>query len=154
MKNYGMDYESVKDRFEILSVVPESKSPVNIFYEIEGILSSKKPSILIIDSLTALEHHMNPKELSKFIRYLQLYSKERKITIMVTLNYSAVLSDMASIPRTNVSTLSDTIILLSNKIKDSSLKRELLILKSRASDHSRKVFEYEITDKGVEIRDL
>ncbi len=150
MNNYGMKYELVKDRLNIISIVPESESPVSIFVKLKEIIETEKPVALVIDSYTALEEHMDEVELSKMVRYLQLAIKSNQIATILTMN---VENGVECLPPTGLSTLADNIILLGYDFENGRMIKKMLILKSRASNHARCVYKYDITSKGVEIGD-
>ncbi|ADB58414.1 ATPase domain-containing protein [Archaeoglobus profundus] len=150
MNNYGMKYESVKDRLNIISIVPESESPVSIFVKLKEIIENEKPVALVIDSYTALEEHMDRVELSKMVRYLQLAVKNNQIATILTMNMEG---GIECLPPTGLSTLADNIILLGYDFEDGRMVKKMLILKSRASNHARKIYKFDITSKGVEISD-
>ena len=149
MRNYGLNYEEVKDNLIVESLIPEAHSPVEFFVKISQIIEDVQPEVVFIDSFSSIQEHMDKEELRKMIRYLQLTVKRKKIALCTTLNLAG---DMKSLPATNLSTLADNIILLWTEIKEEVMSRKLLILKTRASNHSRKVYSYEITNRGIEIR--
>lgn len=72
MKNYGMDYEKVRENLRILSCVPEAQSPVSYFADLLNIIQNFGIEVVFIDSLTALRENVSDVELSKLVRYLQL----------------------------------------------------------------------------------
>ncbi|WP_456369799.1 ATPase domain-containing protein [Geoglobus sp.] len=153
MENYGMDYESVKDWFMVFDFIPEAKSPVSYFVKISQPISEHRPEVMVIDSLTSLQQHMDMRELTKMMRYLQIVSKENGTTVLATLNRWVDLSNLTTFPATYLSTLADNMIVLTTFIDGSELKRKLTVLKQRASDHSNRVHEYEIGKQGVVILD-
>jgi circadian clock protein KaiC len=146
MKSYGMDYESVKENLRIVSWIPEAQSPISYFVDLLEIIDKFKAEVIFIDSLSALKERMNDVELSKLMRYLQLMIKKNNITMVMTMNLDGELS---RIPQTGVSTLSDNLILLWNEFEDGEIIRRLIVLKTRGSDHSRRIHRYEITKKGI-----
>ncbi|RLI75641.1 circadian clock KaiC-like protein [Archaeoglobales archaeon] len=148
MKNYGMDIEAVKGRLIIKDMIPEAYSPIAFFAQIMDLIESEKPDVIFMDSISSIQEHMDKNELSKMIRYLQLTVKRLGLVLCSTLN---VQGNFKEVPFTGISTLSDNIILLWYNISEGKISRKLLVLKSRASNHSRKVYNFEITDKGIEI---
>ena len=150
MKNYGMDYDKVKDKLIIKSLIPEAQSPVSFFVEIKDLIESEKPIALFIDSFSSLHEHMDKAELDKMVRYLQITVKKYGIALCSTIN---IKNGFNELPTTGLSTLADNIILLTYDIVDNKLTRKLLVLKARASNHSRKVYTFEISSRGVEIYD-
>ena len=153
MSNYGMDYESVKDRMLVFDFIPEARSPVSYFVRISQLISEHRPDVMVVDSLSSLQQHMDSRELAKMMRYLQIVSKENGTTVLATLNRWIDLNDMSAFPATYLSTLADNMIILTTLVEESRLSRKLIILKQRASSHSVRLHSYEIGDSGVVIRD-
>ncbi|USS40708.1 AAA family ATPase [Thermococcus aggregans] len=148
-KNYGMPIEeAMKENLRIFTWVPESKTPVCTFLKIREIIEEFKPEVLVIDSLTALRQHMDEKELAKMLRYIGLLTKANRITTYFTLNEE---TNFEVVPFTGASTMVDVIIGLRYQVRNESMERKIAIVKSRGSNHSRKIHKYEISDKGVEI---
>ena len=148
-KNYGMPIEeALGENLKIITWVPESKTPVYTFLKIRRIIEEFKPEVLVIDSLTALRNHMDEKELAKMVRYLNLLTKLHRITTYFTLNAE---TNFEIVPFSGASTMVDVIIGLKYQVKNESIERKMAIVKARGSNHSRKIYRYEITSKGVEI---
>jgi len=150
MRNYGMEFNDVKNNLIIRSLIPESESPINVFVKLKEIVEREKPIAMFIDSYNSLENNMDESELSKMIRYLQLMIREKGIATMITLNVDGRTTDL---PKTGLSTLADNMIMLSYDFEDGEMVRRLLVLKSRASNHSKRIYRFEITSNGVEIHD-
>jgi len=148
-KNYGMPIEeALKDNLKIFTWVPESRTPVYTFLKIKEIIEKLKPEVLVIDSLTSLRQHMEEKELAKMLRYLNLLTKVNRVTTYFTLNEE---TNFEVVPFTGASTMVDVIIGLKYQTRNGNIERKIAIVKSRASNHSRKIHRYEITNRGVEI---
>ncbi len=148
MKEYGMDYNAVKDNLVIESMVPEAHSPVTFFVKIMELIDKVKPDVMFIDSFSSIQEHMDEEEMRKMVRYLQLTVKKYGIALCATLNVGGSLKD---IPATNLSTLADNLIFLWYDIDGGEISRRMLVIKSRASNHSRKIYSFEIADRGIVI---
>jgi len=148
-KNYNMPIEdAMKENLKIFTWIPESRTPVCTFLKIKEIIEEFKPEILVIDSLTSLRRHMDEKELTKMLRYIGLLTKANRITTYFTLNEEI---DFEVVPFTGASTMMDVIIGLKYQVTNGTIERRIAIVKSRASSHSRKIYKYEITNRGVKI---
>ena len=147
MSNYGMKYEKLRDRLVIESYVPESLSPLHYYQIIRNILETQRPSILIIDSLTAIQHVLPRDDFIQFIRYVQLLSKEKGLTVFLT----SALGTIEAATQSGVSTLSDNIILLTYRKTRSRVFNELSILKTRGSPHDRAIRTFEINSRGIKL---
>lgn len=147
MKNYGMSYDKVKENLMLLDYIPEASSPVSIFIDLIENIDRLDPDLIYIDSLTSIRK-MEEKEMKKMIRYLQIITKERGITLCISTN---AIGDLSEIPLTEICTMADNIILLWNEMSKNEIIRHLLVLKSRATNNSRKIYRYKITERGIKI---
>lgn len=147
MKNYGMEYSLVKENLIVKDMVPEAYSPVSFFTQILDLIETEKPEVIFMDSFSSIQDHMDKEELRKMVRYLQLIVKKNGIVLVSTLN----VGNNQSVPFTSLSTLSDNIIFLRFDVCGSEVKRKLLIVKSRSSNHSRKIHDFEINNRGIVI---
>ncbi|RKY62827.1 MAG: circadian clock KaiC-like protein [Candidatus Latescibacterota bacterium] len=149
-RNYNMPIDNILGKnLEFYSWIPEAQTPVDFFMRIKKLFEKSPPDIFVIDSLTSIRRHMDPVELLKMIRYLQLLFKSNKVTTYMTLNIE---TEFDSVPYTDASTLTDNIIILKYKTVGNSVKLFLTVIKERASKHSRDIYEYEITPKGIVIK--
>jgi circadian clock protein KaiC len=145
LKNYSLDYEKLSDRFTIESYVPEALTPLHYYTLIRNHVETFKPTILALDTLTAVQRTLSEEDFITFVRYLQLICKERGLTAIVT----SASRTMAEATGSGISTLADNIILMRYKEVEKTMTREIVILKTRGTTHERKVRLFEITDRGI-----
>ncbi|MGQ4833875.1 MAG: ATPase domain-containing protein [Candidatus Asgardarchaeia archaeon] len=149
-KVYGLDIAKVLDkRLKIYSWVPEAQTPVDYFIKIKEIIEKENPGALVIDSLTSIQQKMDENELVKFLRYLQLFVRAKRIPTFITLFLGSVKE--GEIPTTRVSTLADNAILLKYEMRDDKISRKLIIVKTRGSEHSQEVHDFYISSRGIKI---
>jgi circadian clock protein KaiC len=147
MKNYGMKYDKLHDKLAIESYVPEALSPLHYYQIIRSLLETERPSNLIIDSLTAIQHVLPKDDFIQFIRYVQLLSKEKGLTVLLT----SALGTIEAATQSGVSTLSDNIILLTYRKTGHKIFNELTVLKTRGAPHDRTIRTYEIISRGIKL---
>ena len=145
LKNYSLDYEKLSDRFTIESYVPEALTPLHYYTLIRNHVETFKPTILALDTLTAVQRTLSEEDFITFVRYLQLICKERGLTAIVT----SASRTMAEATGSGISTLADNIILMRYKEVEKTMTREIVILKTRGTTHERKVRLFEITGRGI-----
>lgn len=143
MEGFGMNYDDVSERLEIVSIIPEAKSPVSTYADIQSMLEKYNSDIVVIDSLSTLRENMNARELTKIIRYLQLSAIKKSFLLVITVDEM----------ERYINTLADSIIKLEKRFEDGKIVRELVIVKERASRHSECVWRFGITERGVELYD-
>ncbi|ACS33032.1 ATPase domain-containing protein [Thermococcus gammatolerans] len=144
-KNLGLDGD-----FKVISLIPEAMTPIQYYALIKRLLRENSSEILFIDSISAMQSHMEEEDFIKAIRYLQLLSKEKNITLIMT--YLSQNSNL--LQSTGFSTLMDTITILSYELPSRPgefLKRYLMVLKARHSEHKAVLRKFKITLGGIEI---
>jgi len=144
LEDYGVDQKRLGDRLRIESYVPEALSALHYYKLLRDVLEVEKPTVLAIDSLTAIEKTFTLETFSEFGRYVQLLCKEQGLTVFLT--SSTGITAAGELPR--VSILCDNILSMRyHELKD-KMERELLVIKTRGSPHETRVTSFEITGKG------
>jgi circadian clock protein KaiC len=145
LKNYGLDYEKLSDKFVIESYVPEALTPLHYYTLIRDHVETFQPTIIALDALTAVQRMLSEEDFITFARYLQLLCKEKGLTAIIT----AALGTMAAATGSGISTLADNIILLRYNEVEKMLEREMVVLKTRGAAHVTKVKPFEIAERGI-----
>jgi circadian clock protein KaiC len=145
LKNYGLDHEELSDRFSIESYVPEALTPLHYYTLIRDHVETFQPTIVALDTLTAVQRMLSEEDFITFARYLQLLCKERSLTTIMT----SALGTMAAATGSGVSTLADNIIFMRYNEVGKMLTREMVVLKTRGAPHETKVQPFEITERGI-----
>lgn len=147
-RNYGFKIDKVLgNNLKIYCWLPEAFTPVHFFMKINNIIEEEKPEILILDSLTSAKRYMEPPELQKLIRYIQLAIKSNNIATYITLQVEK--NHFSKVSQAAENTISDNVIFLFYDIKENRMKRKMMIVKTRASAHEKSIIDYDITSKGV-----
>ena len=135
------------DGLIIESYVPEALTPLHYYGLVKEAVDDINPTALAIDSITAIKHTLKEDDFIEFIRYLQLLSKEKSLTVFLT----ALIKQNSSVM--GISTLADNVIVMTYyQIKD-RISREISVMKTRGSPHERRVMEFQITDHGIFVSD-
>jgi circadian clock protein KaiC len=145
LKNYGLDYEKLSDKFAIESYVPEALTPLQYYTLIRTHVETFQPTILALDSLTAVQRTLSEEDFVTFVRYLQLLCKEKTLTSIIT----TASRTMAEATASGISTLADNIILMRYNEVEKMMTREMVVLKTRGTAHERKVKTFEIAERGI-----
>ncbi|MBP1911458.1 ATPase domain-containing protein [Thermococcus stetteri] len=140
----------LKDNFRIISMVPEGRTPVEYYSLIRELVERDGFDVLVIDSLSAMESHMEEKEFLKAVRYLQLLTKERGVTFILTY----ITGSTYRLATTGFSTLVDNLVFLSYNVPEKvgeSLERYILVLKARRSKNDPTLRKFLIGEGGIRI---
>jgi circadian clock protein KaiC len=147
LDGYNIDYKKLGDKFKAETYVPEALTPLQYYGLVRQALEDVTPTVLAIDSITAVQHTLRDEDFIEFMRYLQILCKERQLTVFVT----AVLGSFDSSGSTGISSLADNIIVMRYYEMKDRMAREIVILKTRSSPHENRIMTFEITDRGMNI---
>ena len=150
LQNYGMWCDEVSSNMIILSRVPEGRTPMEYFMELQDLVRKYEPEVVVIDSISAIIHHMSEETQTRYLRYLNLLSKKERITLMALTNFSAE-NLFAEGKRVGFTTFADNIIVMRYREVEGELRREMFVLKSRGSYCDSRIHPYRITSEGVVI---
>ncbi|MGI4747831.1 MAG: ATPase domain-containing protein [Janthinobacterium lividum] len=139
-------------RLTISSFLSGGRSPEEHFVEIRNLLRSDRPDCLMIDPISALlkaDYAFS----GMICENLLDAAKAQGITILCT-----SLLDQASgtneLPASQISTIADTWLHVSNVARDGERNRALTIIKSRGTGHSNQVRELVLSGSGIDLVDV
>jgi circadian clock protein KaiC len=147
LEDYGMDYERLGEGFNITSYVPEALTAVHYYTLLRDVLEIEKPTLLALDSISAIQRTFAPEDFVEFMRYLQLLCKEKSLTVLLTSSTGTI----AATQESGISTLCDNILLMRYYELKDRMAREIMVIKTRGSLHEKRVVPFEITGKGMII---
>jgi circadian clock protein KaiC len=147
LEDYGMDYKRLGEGFKIVSYVPEALTAVHYYKLLRDVLEIEKPTLLALDSISAIQRTFAPEDFVEFMRYLQLLCKEKMLTVLLTSSTGTIEATQES----GISTLCDNILLMRYYELKDRMAREIMIIKTRGSVHEKRVVPFEITDKGMVV---
>jgi circadian clock protein KaiC len=110
-----------------------------------------RPRRMVIDSLNHLEMYVPHGDIRKESYRILMYLKTRGISPLVIWEAQQGL-DSYAVTQAGMSFLVDCMLILKFVEIDSSMKKALVIMKMRGSDHDKRLREYEITAHGLRVR--
>lgn len=151
-RSWGIDLATPEEEglIKIIARYPERMSLEDLLVEMRGDIADFKPERIAVDSLTALERSSTLKSFQEFVVALTGYVKQRQAAGVFT-NTTAMLLGGQTATETHLSTTTDAILLLRYIESQGSVKRGMLVLKMRGSDHEKAVREYRIDGDGVHV---
>jgi circadian clock protein KaiC len=152
--SWGVDFERL-ERDGLLKVVcdyPDIAGLEDWLVTIQSIITEFKPQRVALDSLSALERIGTVGAFREFLIGMTSFIKQQEITGLFTATTSSLMGG-SSITEANVSTLTDSIILLRYVEMFGEMKRGLTVLKMRGSVHDRGIREFTIDRNGMHIGD-
>lgn len=152
--NFGWDLRKMEeeDKFRLVCTSP------NLLLEVgegEHILDEPireiQPKRIVIDSLSHLGMYVKRNELRKEAYRLIMYLKTKGLSSMLIWETPQVAGAPLSVTDVGLSFLVDCIVLLKFVEIESSMRKAVVILKMRGSDHDKSLREFQITSKGLEV---
>ena len=147
----GWDLQGYVESDMLRFVYPsEPASSDEHLWQIKDAVESIGAGSVVFDGITDMKTvFCGSVNVREYIYSLIRYLKYRKVTSLFTSEIENVFS--FGIPDAGTSFLVDGIISLRYIRKESDLRKLLLILKMRGTDHDRSIKEYLITDHGINI---
>ncbi len=118
---------------------------------LDDTIQEVRPTRMVIDSLNHLEMYVPLKDLRKEAYRILQYVKTRGISPLVIWEAQQGMGQSVSVTEAGLSFLVDCIILLKFVEIDSAMKKAMVIMKMRGSDHDKQLREYKITPQGIKI---
>jgi circadian clock protein KaiC len=150
--SWGVDFEKL-ERDGMLKVVcdyPDIAGLEDWLVTTQKIITEFKPRRVALDSLTALERIGTVNAFREFVIGMTSFIKQQEITGLFTATTSSLMGG-SSITEANISTLTDSIILLRYVEMFGDMKRGLTVLKMRGSVHDRGIREFTIDQAGMHL---
>jgi circadian clock protein KaiC len=150
--SWGVDFEQM-ERDGLLKVVcdyPDVAGLEDWLVEIQGIITEFKPQRVALDSLSALERIGSVNAFREFVLGITSFIKQQEITGLFTATTTSLMGG-TSITESNISTLTDSIILLRYVEMFGEMKRGLTVLKMRGSLHDTGIREFTIDEQGMHV---
>jgi circadian clock protein KaiC len=150
---WGMDLTGSEHEgnLEIVSRYPARVGLEDLLVELKHTVEDFNPTRLVLDSITAVEHNAPQNAFREFSVGLSGYLKARGVATMMTTTLPDLLGgDHAT--DLYLSTIADAIIALRYFDLDSQVRRAILVLKVRGSQHASEMHEYEILSTGMSVK--
>ncbi len=153
---FGWDFEKLEkeNKLKVIMTSPEvSRLDVeSVGGMIETYAAQMGARRVLVDSITHFERlTQNPVEL-RLLEYSFINALKREgLTSLLTRESSTLLGE-APEGDSQIAFVVDTYILLRYVEIESTIRRALLVLKMRGSDHAKDIRQFEITDHGIEVR--
>ena len=132
----GMPLESLESDGHIVVTCryPEATSPEDLLIEFRRDLDEIEPSLIVLDSISSIEHSCSPEGFRTFLIGLAALLRERGRSALLT---QAISSQSEANPDPPyLSTVADAIVMLDYSANAPELERTMRILKMRGSAHT------------------
>jgi circadian clock protein KaiC len=149
---WGVDFGDAEREgmLRIDSRYPERMGLEDLLVEMRHEMEEFAPDRLVLDSLSVLDRVSSGASFREFVVGMTSLIKEFEVVAMCT-NTTGVSLGSPLRGFTQVSTITDAIILLRYVEIESAVHRCLTILKMRGSGHDKTIMEYAIGDQGMQV---
>ena len=152
MQSVGVRLQPSMDTGQLVvqSYLPEATGVEEHLLRALAALDELRPQHLIVDAISACERMGTTHAAFEYLMRVLDGCKQRGITC-IYIN-QAIASDVVSeISGIGISSLIDTVIALRQLPVEGVTKRQLIVMKSRGSNHSDRFHDFRITDGGIEV---
>jgi circadian clock protein KaiC len=149
-KSLGIDVgELEKKGLHLLSWIPENQSPDAFISALASQIETLKPSILVLDGLSTFEH-LYGQEMYSITKRLVNLTESSGITSIFT--YLVDQESGSTLSTYGIFSIFQNIIVLRYVEADAQLKRSMIILKMRATNHDQSILQFSINSKtGLKV---
>ncbi len=150
-EGFGWDMKGFLDK-GLIRIAYLALEPHNVyerFLQVEDLLREYQPARFSVDSVTPIERAMVENE---YLEHMKRWNSSLAANGVTTL-FTATSETVTPMTGKVVSTLVDNIISLRDVELESALRRSLTVLKARGTAHDRDIREFEITSKGVVVKE-
>jgi len=134
----------------VQSYLPESMGVEEHLFHALRTLDALRPKHVVVDAISACTRMGSEGAAFAYVMRVLNACKERGITCFY-LNQAAGLDVVAEISGIGISSIIDTVVLLRQLPLDGTMTRQLIVTKSRGSQHSEQFHEFRITDRGIDL---
>lgn len=153
-QNFGWDLRKMEEenKFRLVCTSP------NLLLESEGenllddVIKDIHPRRVVIDSLSHLEMFVEKRNLRREAYRLVNFLKTKGLSSLLIWESGQMAGNSFSVTEVGLSFLVDCIVALKPVEIESSVRKALVILKMRGSDHDKQLKQFEITPDGIKIQ--
>ncbi len=152
-KNFGWDLQGMEEegKFRVICTSPNLMLESGDDSLLDDVLREVQPRRLVVDSLSHLEMFVKKDDMRKEAYRLVRYLKTRGVSSVLLWESPQIAGETFRVTDAGLSFLVDCIVALKPVEIESSLRKALVVLKMRGSDHDKRLREYEITSHGVKV---
>jgi circadian clock protein KaiC len=152
-KHFGWDFDkpTMDGRLSVIHVQPVELGLDVVAAKLRHEVVEKKATRVVIDSISELEHAADSGRFADYLWALVGTLRKEGATVVLTSETAAFFGPAFELAH-GLSFIADNIVLLRYTEIDSEIRRALVVVKMRDSDHTKSLVEFEITNKGAIVR--
>jgi circadian clock protein KaiC len=151
-ESLGMPMEELErdGRLRIICRYPEATSPEDLLVDLRQGLATDKPSLVVLDSISSIEHSTSEHGFRQFMVGIASLLREHGRSALLTQTTGK--TDETAAPY--LSTIADAILLLDYSTQGYDLERTIRVLKMRGSSHVTEKRKLTILPGGLRVEPL
>ena len=152
-RNFGWDLRKMEeeDKFRVICTSPSLMLESGSDSLLDDVLRDVQPRRFVIDSLSHLEMFVKKDDMRMEAYRVIRYLKTRGVSSVLLWESPQISGGSFSVTDVGLSFLVDCIVALKPVEIESSMRKALVILKMRGSDHDKRLREYDITSQGIVV---
>lgn len=157
LRNYreigmGMDQFVESGNLKIICRYPEATSLEDLLVDLRLGLEELKPSLVIIDSISSIEHASSEKGFRQFMIGVAAILREHGRSALITQTIAS--TELVEHTAPYLSTIADAILTLDYSTESYELDRQMRVIKMRGSDHEQHPYRLTIEPGGLRVKKL
>ena len=157
LRNYreiGMDMEPYiqSGNLKVICRYPEATSLEDLLVDLRLGLEELKPSLIVLDSISSIEHASSEKSFRQFMIGVASILREHGRSAFITQTIAS--SDVTEHTAPYLSTIADAILVLDYSTEGYNLDRRMRVIKMRGSDHAQHPYSLAIEPGGLKVTPL
>ena len=150
---FGWDLRKLEreNKLKIVCTSPDLLIPGDGEHLLDETIRQLKPRRIVIDSLSHLAMYIDEKNLRKETYRLLNYFKTKGLTSLSAWETSQIAGQDFSVTEIGVSFLVDCVVVLRLVEIESTMRKALVVLKMRGSDHDKAFREFHISSHGIKL---
>ena len=157
LRNYraiGMDMGPLIEsgNLKVISRYPEATSLEDLLVDLRLGLEEMKPSLIVIDSISSIEHASSEKGFRQFMIGVASILREHGRSALITQTIAS--HEAAEHTAPYLSTIADAILVMDYDVSGYELDRTMRVIKMRGSDHEPHPYRLKIQPGGLHVQKL
>jgi circadian clock protein KaiC len=154
--NFGWDFRALEQASKLRVIMTSPEVSYSDLGGVDGRIQAMIKEIgarrILVDSLSHFDRLSDDPVARRGILYGFINSLKREgLTSLLTRENSALIGELES-PEEDVAFVADSYLMLRYVEIESAIRKALLVLKLRGSDHAKDIRQYEITRNGIEVQ--
>ena len=154
LRNYreigmSMDPYVASGRLKVFCRYPESMSLEDLLVDLRFGLEELKPSLVVLDSISSIEHASSGQAFRAFIIGVASILREHGRSALITQTVAS--SQMSDHTAPFLSTIADAILTVDYAVDRYELDRQMRVIKMRGSDHEQHPYRLVIQPGGLSV---